>query len=160
MESYPRSMDAMKTLDTHNYSHSIWMSIPREQCLERLLLFVKGVVEYIFGMYIGFAIGWLIGLWAGQSYVDHFEPVYLDDFRQVFYWKAIPCIFAKYGAMIGLTAGVMTIAIINGALLNQRIISLYEKGINLNDMARLLGKSIGQIERRVNKLAQKRRITS
>jgi len=68
--------------------------------------------------------------------------------------------FAGYGALIGLTIGVLTIAIINDTLLNQKVTSLFENKItNPNEIARLLDKSVGQIERVIKKMVRKERIS-
>jgi NhaP-type Na+/H+ or K+/H+ antiporter len=110
------------------------------------------VVEYAFGMHIGYAIGWVIGLYVGHFYVEHFEPVYLDDLSQLSYWRLAPYIFARNGAMIGVVVGMIAIAVINNKSLNQRVASLYKDGIdNPNDIAHLLGESVGQIERKMNR---------
>lgn len=159
MESYSESLGAMKQFDTANSLYSFWNNISKDQLLDRLLFFAKTVVEYAFGMHIGLSIGWLIGFYVGRSYVGYFEPVYLDDLGQLSYWRLMPYEFAGNGAMIGMAAGVIAIAIINNKLLNQRVVSLYKKGsTNPNEIARLLGKSVGQIERKINKLTKEEKI--
>ena len=70
-------------------------NITKEQLLDRLLFFVKVVVEYVFGMYMGYTIGWLIGLFVGNSYIEHYEPVYLDDLSQLSSWRLLPYEFAR-----------------------------------------------------------------
>jgi len=159
MESYIKPLGVKKQLDPSNSLYSLWISISKEQLLDKLLLFVRVVVEYAFGMEIGYVTGWVIGLYAGHSYVEHFEPVYLDDLSQLSsllsYWRSMPYIFAPYGAMIGVAIGVITIAVINNKLLNHRVTSLYKKGItNSNDIARHLCESVGQIERKMNRLVK------
>ena len=81
--------------------------------LDKLLIFIKVVVEYAFGTHIGYAIGWVIGLYVGHSYVEHFEPVYLEDLSQLSYWRLAPYIFARNGAVIGVALGMIAIAVIN-----------------------------------------------
>jgi hypothetical protein len=72
----------------------------------------------------------------------------------------VPYIFARYGAMIGVTLGIIAIAAINNKLLNQRVTSLYKEGItNTNNIARLLCESVGQIEKIMNRLAKEGRIS-
>ena len=159
MKSYSESLSVMKCFGTGKSLHSLWNNISKEQLLNKLLFLVKAVVEYAFGMHIGFAIGWLIGLYVGHSYVGHFEPVYLDDLDQLYYWRLVPYEFARNGAMIGMAIGVIAIAIINNDLLNQRITSLHKNGItNPNDIAQLLSKRIGKIDRKMNRLVKKGRI--
>jgi len=160
MEDYAKSMDITKQSCNRRSLNSPWINISTWQLLDRLLFFVTPTVEYILGMHIGFAFGWLIGLWAGHSYVKHFEPVYFDDISQLSFWREAPYIFAKHGALTGLAIGVIAIAIINGMLINQRVTSLFEKKItNPNEISRLLDKSVGQIERKMNKLVKKGRIS-
>lgn len=159
MESYSESLGVKRQFDTSNSLHSLWNNISKEQWLDKLLFFVKAVVEYAFGIYVGYTLGWLIGLCVGHSYVGHFEPVYLDDLGQLSYWRLMPYEFAGNGAMIGMAVGVIAIAVINNKLLNQRVTSLYKNGItNPNDIAQLLGKSIGKIETKMNRLVKKGRI--
>jgi NhaP-type Na+/H+ or K+/H+ antiporter len=81
--------------------------------LDKLLIFIKVVVEYAFGTHIGYALGWVIGLYVGHFYVEHFEPVYLDDLSQLSYWRLAPYIFARNGAVIGAAIGILVIAVIN-----------------------------------------------
>lgn len=160
MDSYAKSINSTKECKTNNSSCAFWIIAPIERLLDKLLFFVKPAVEYIFGMHIGIAFGWLIGLWAGHSYVEHFEPPYLDDFSRLSYWREAPDIFAEHGALIGLAIGVIVIDIINGALLSQRVTSLFEKNItNPKEIARLLDKSVGQIERTIYKLDKKGKIS-
>ncbi|MHC4684094.1 MAG: hypothetical protein ACYTEW_07255 [Planctomycetota bacterium] len=156
MESYIKPLGVKKQFDPSNYLYLLWINISK--------IFIKVVVEYAFGMHIGYAIGWVIGLYAGHSYVEHFEPVYLDDLSQLSsllsYWRSMPDIFSRHGAMIGVAIGVIAIAVINNKLLNQRVTSLYKEGItNSNNIARLLGESVGQIERKINRLVKEGRIS-
>jgi hypothetical protein len=127
---------------------------------DRVLFFIKAVVEYSFGMYIGAIAGGLLGRYAGNVYVTHFEPVYLYDFNELQQWGLIPYEFAGNGAVIGVVAGVIAVAIINSILLSQRIVSLYQKGITEpRDIAQAFGKSARLIGRKINRLAKKGKIT-
>ena len=135
MESYVKSMSIIKgTLfckkiakwipiqpRTGGSLHSLSSGISKGQLLDRLLLIIMPAIEYIFGMHMGFALGWLTGLCAGHSYVEHFEPVYLDDLNQLSFWTAAPNTFAWYGAIIGSTIGAIAIVIINTRFLNQKV---------------------------------------
>jgi hypothetical protein len=112
------------------------------------------------GMHLGFAFGWLIGLCAGHVYVNHFEPLYINDLTELAFWTAAPNMFARYGALAGLVIGILTILIINNQLLNRRIIKLCEKGItDPGQIGRFLDCSSGKIERKMTKLARKGRIS-
>jgi hypothetical protein len=138
-----------------NPSNSLWISIPICRLLDRLLLFIRPIVEYVFGMHIGFAFGWLFGLVAGHYYVNHFEPVYLEDLNQFSFWNAVPNMFARCGALAGLMIGVIAIFIINSKLLNQNVAALYEQGITKpSKIAQLLDKNVGQIKRKMNTLVR------
>ena len=86
-------------------------NISKEQLLDKLLFFIKAIVEYIFGTYMGYTIGWLMGLFVGNSYIEHFEPVYLDDLSQLSYWRLLPYEFARNIAIIGSIMGVITIIV-------------------------------------------------
>jgi hypothetical protein len=160
METCVKSVSIIKQPVNDGCSNSLPINISIWRLLDRLLFFIKPVAEYALGMHIGFAFGWLFGLVAGHIYVRHFEPVYLDDLNQLSYWTAAPNVFAEYGALTGLIIGVISIVIINGRLLDQRIITLCENGINNpNRIARLLDKNVSQIKRRMNKLAKTGRIS-
>jgi len=161
MDSYVESIGSIEKFDTRKSLHLLNINISAEWFLDRLLCFIKTIVEYALGIHLGYAIGWLIGLWIGHTYVEHFEPAYFDDLSQLSYWRLAPNIFAKNGAMIGIAIGVIAIVIVNNKLLNQRITSSYKNGCtNPNNIARLLGKSAGQIERKINKLIEKGKILS
>jgi hypothetical protein len=127
---------------------------------DRVLFFIKAVMEYAFGMYIGVIVGRLLGQHVGNVYVTHFEPVYLYDFSELERWGLIPYEFAGNGAIIGAVAGVIMVAIINTNLLNQRIASLYQSGVTEpKDIARAFGKYDRQIRNRIDKLTKKGKIT-
>lgn len=159
METCAKSVSITKQPYNDDRSNSLRINISTWQILDRLLFYIKPVAEYAFGMHIGFAFGWLFGLVAGHIYVKHFEPVYLDNLNQLSFWTAAPDVFARYGALTGLITGVIAIVIINSKLLNQRIMTLCEKGINNpNQIARLLDESTGQIKSKMNKLAKTGRI--
>ncbi|MDT8300370.1 MAG: hypothetical protein RQ760_02730 [Sedimentisphaerales bacterium] len=85
--------------------------------LDKLFIFIEVVVEYVCGIHIGYAIGWLIGLYVGNAYVEHFEPVYLDDLSQLSSllsrWRLEPYIFARNGAMIGVAVVMVAIALVH-----------------------------------------------
>jgi len=142
--------------NTDSPSHSTSIDVPIVPLFDRLLSFVEGVVEYAFGMHIGFAVGWLLGWYGGNLYVEHFEPAYfsgLNEFRQ---WSLMPYGLAKTGAIIGAVAGAITIAVLTRKLLRTRIVSLYKKEvIKPEDIARVIGKNERQIQRVINKLAKK-----
>jgi hypothetical protein len=127
---------------------------------DKLLFLIKPIAEYALGMHIGFALGWLIGLCAGHFYVNHFEPLYLDDLNKLAFWTAVPHTFAKYGALTGPIIGILAILKINSNLLNEEIIKLYEKGVtNPTQIARLLDSNLNKIQRKMSKLAEKGKIS-
>jgi hypothetical protein len=103
----------IKQFDAGNSLHSFWINISKEQLLDKLLAFIEVVVEYALGTHIGYALGWVIALYVGHSYVEHFEPVYLDDLSQLSYWRTAPYIFARNGALIGVAVGMIVIALIH-----------------------------------------------
>ena len=99
MGSCTKSANAKKKFDIANYSFSSIVNISRGRFLDRLISFIKVIVEYAFGIQIGFGIGWLIGYFLGCSYVKHFKPVYLDDLIQLSQWRLTPYEFAINGAI-------------------------------------------------------------
>lgn len=104
-------MGGKKHFDCSDPSLLYRIRISKEQLFDKLLGIVKVVVEYAFGMHIGYAIGWVIGLYAGYTYVEHFEPVYMDDLSKLSYWRLAPYVFARNGAFIGVAVGMIAIAI-------------------------------------------------
>ncbi len=137
-------------------ANSLRVNILTGQLLDRLLSFIKPIAEYAFGIHIGFAFGWLIGLCAGHFYVNHYEPLYPDDLNELAFWAAAPHIFAKYGALTGLIIGILVIRIINRKLLKQGIIELCENRItNPAQIARLLDINLSTIKRKMIELAEK-----
>ena len=148
-----------KKCNTDNSLHLPSVKISAEKFLDKLLFTLKWVIEYTFGMHIGFAIGWLLGLCVGKVYVEHFRSVSLDDLSQLSNWRPLSHEFAKNAAIIGVVVGVIVIAIINSKLLSQRVIFLHKNGsTDPKDIAQALGKSTRQIERKIGKLIKKGRI--
>ena len=96
-----------------NSLHLFRINISKKQLLDKLLILLKVVVEYAFGMHIGYAVGWIIGLYVGQFYVEHFEPVYFEDLSRLDYWRLAPYMFARNSAMIGVVVGMISIAVVN-----------------------------------------------
>jgi hypothetical protein len=96
---------------------SFWIGVSKGRLLDRLLLTAGFVAEYALGIHIGYAIGWVTGLYAGRIYAEHFGPVYLEDLSQLSsllsYWGSVPYVFARNGAYIGAALGVIAIAIIH-----------------------------------------------
>lgn len=117
MERCSEAIGMMEKFDfgSHNTdgsSHSTSINVPIVPLFDRLLCFIEGAVEYAFGMHIGFAVGWLLGWYGGNVYVEHFEPVYFSDLNQIRQWSLMPYGFAKTAATIGAVAGTITIAVL------------------------------------------------
>ena len=115
-ERHVRQSDINKQLVPGNSLHLLKFEIS-QQLIDKLLSFMDMIVEYAFGTSIGYALGWVVGFYTGRFYVDHFEPVYLNDLSQLSsmlaYWGSVPQIFAQKGALIGMILGVITIAVIH-----------------------------------------------
>ena len=159
MESCAELVDMTKKFNTGNTLHLLSVNVSIEKFLDKLLFTLKWIIEYTFGMHIGLGIGWMLGLCVGKVYVEHLEPVYFDDLNQLSHWRLLPYEFAKNAAIIGVVVGVIVIAIINTKLFSQRVIFLHQKGsTDFKDIARVLGKSTRQIERKIGKLIKKGRI--
>jgi len=107
----------IKQFDISSSLHSFRINTSKERLLDKLFIFIEVVVEYVCGIHIGYAIGWLIGLFVGNTYVEHFEPVYLEDLGQLSsllsHWRLAPYIFARNGAMIGIAVVILAIALIH-----------------------------------------------
>ena len=156
MESFVEAIGTAERLNTANSTDFAGFNASASQLFEKLLSSAKAVAEYAFGMYIGYVIGWLLGLYAGKVYVGHFEPVYLSDLGEIRLWEIMPYGFARDGAIIGVVAGAIAIAIINSKLLRQRVVHLCEKGVTEpKDISQVMGKSERQIQKVISRLAKK-----
>lgn len=143
--------------NSHKILHLVRLDVSKKQLSSRLLPFVEAIVEYSFGMYMGAAIGFLLGWYAGSVYVEHFEPVYFSDLSEIRQWSRIPYEFAGNGKLVGAAAGAIMIMLINSLLLAQKIVSLYEKEVtDPKDIARALGMNVRKIQKRISKLAKKK----
>jgi len=145
-----------------NKNNRLSLGLKKFKEITRLALVLEAIetiTEYVFGMALGSATGWLTGLCVGNAYVEHFEPVYMDDLSELSRWRLMPYEFAKDVAIIGLVVGAIVIALINSKLLSQRVASLYEKEVmGLKDIAQALGRSERQIQKVIKKLTPKRKI--
>ena len=128
--------------------------------LASVLYVIEAVTEYVLGMALGSATGWLTGLCVGNTYVEHFEPAYyMDDLSELSHWNFMPYEFAKDGATVGLVLGVIAIVFINSKLLSRKVASLYEKeATEPKEIAQTLGRSERQIQKIIEKLVPKRRV--
>ena len=100
-------------------SHAGGIGISRSALFDQLLIFIKELLEHIFGMHIGFAVGWLLGWCAGNIYADLYEPLCFSGLSALRQWRLIPCEFAKYGAILGLIGGAILVALITRKSLRQ-----------------------------------------
>lgn len=112
---------------SRNYSHSTDVYVSIVAVLDRLLFAVRGIVEYAFGMHIGFAIGWLLGLWTGNIYTEECEPVYFSGWSELRRWELMPYEFAGCGAIIGVIVGAIVIAVVNSRSSSHKAAALHEK---------------------------------
>ena len=163
MESYAKATVVIKELTTTPYNSENafrLLTFQTRQFLALLLFLTKTVVEYCVGVYIGAAVGWVLGWHAGNYYAERFNGPYYCNFSElvqiITQLSQIPYEFARNGKLIGAVIGIITIAIINSKLLTQRIVSLYKKEITESiDIARVLGKNVRHIQRKINKLKKK-----
>jgi len=161
MDSYVESVGVMKKFDTRKSLHSLSVNISAERFLDRSLFFIKTTLEYALGMHLGYAAGWILGWYTGNVYAENFEPLHFRDLNEFWQWELVPNEFARNGAIIGVAVGAIVITIINNKLLKQRVIFLHKKGnTDPKDIAQALGKRVGQIERKMNKLIEKGKILS
>lgn len=152
MQITTKTLNFRRLLDIDNCARLICDIALNGQLFDTMLYSVKPVLEYTFGMYVGYFSGWLLGLWIGQSYVEYFAPAYLIDLGQLPYWKLLPYGFARHTGIAAAIGGVIAVAIINNRILNDRIISLYKSGTtHPHDIAEALGKGEELIERKLDK---------
>jgi hypothetical protein len=108
---------------TFNSPDSVSSDVQAVPILDKFLFLIEPVMDYAFGIFMGYILGWLAGLRAGFIYVEHYEPVYFETISLLSKWRLMPYEFAKNGAVIGIVAGIIAITIINRTLLNRKIIS-------------------------------------
>lgn len=106
---------------TFNSSDSVPSGVQAVAISDKLLFLFESVVDYAFGIFMGYTLGWLAGLWVGLTYVEHYRPVYFETISLLSRWRLMPYEFAKNGAVIGVVAGIIAIKIINGILLSRKI---------------------------------------
>lgn len=92
--------------------HAGDISILRTVHFDQLLIFIKELMEHVFGMHIGFVVGGLFGFCAGNIYADSYKPLFCSGLSELRQWRLMPYEFAKYGAIIGLIGGAILIALI------------------------------------------------
>lgn len=164
MENYAEGVGITETSDVGSdksdiSSHLASINVSIIRLLHRLLLFIKGMVEYFFALYIGAVIGWLSGFCTGNVYVEHLKPAYFSDLNELSRWEIMPYCLAKNGTVAGVIGGAIVIAIINSRLLIHRVVSLYEKQVtHPKEIAASLGKSERRVQKVINKLAKKGKI--
>ena len=164
METCAETVGMMEkiTVGSHNisnFSHLTSIDVPTVSLFDRVLFFVKPIVEYAFGVYMGFVVGWLLGLYVGNIYAEQFKPVYFSDLTELRQWMLMPYDLARYAAFIGTIAGVIIIAIINSKLFSRRVLALYEEEITEpKDIARRLGRGERQVQRAIHSLAEEGKI--
>ena len=112
-----QTIDVMDKIDAGSYSNdggsdADGINIPRAASLDRWLIFIKELLEHIFGMHIGFAVGWLSGWCAGKIYADLYEPLFFSGLSEFNQWRLIPCEFAEYGATLGLIGGAILVMLL------------------------------------------------
>lgn len=153
MHVYHKSLNFKKLLDIDSCFHLLCDIVISERLFDTLLFSVKPILEYAFGICIGYVVGWAIGLFIGESYAEYFAPAFLVDLGQLSYWRLLPYGFARTAGITVAIIGVLVVALINDRLLNERVISLYRSGTtDPQDIARTLGESVGLIERKMDKL--------
>lgn len=108
---------------TLNSRDSVSSGVQAVPILDKLLFLIRPVVDYAFGIFMGYILGWLAGYRAGFIYVEHYRPVYFETISLLTKWRLMPYEFAKNGAVIGIVAGIIIITIINSTLLNRKITS-------------------------------------
>jgi hypothetical protein len=164
METRAETVGMMEkiTVGSHNisnFSHLTSIDVPTVPFIDRVLFFIKPIVEYAFGVYMGFVIGWLLGLCLGNIYAEQFKPLYFSNLNELRQWMLMSYDFARCTAFIGTIAGAIIIAIINSKLFSRRVLALYEAEVTKpKNIARRLGKSEIQTQRVINKLAKKGKI--
>jgi hypothetical protein len=121
--------------------------------LDKALMLIAAVVEYLFVMHIGVVIGWLIGLCVGNIYFNHFSA---EDYSKAFVLTkqgVIPYAFTKNGAITGILVSIIALAVINKRLFLREVASFYAKGVTSSvEVARRLGYSVWRVERTMRRL--------
>ena len=139
-----KNLSSLHLPNLSNYIHCLWHG---------MLIFIKAALEYALGVHIGAAVGYTIGLQIGSLYVEFFKPAYLSGFDEIEQWLGLPYVFAVYGVILGVIAGSVVIAIINGRLLRQGVAALYEQGVtDPEDIARTLIKPKWEVQRAIENL--------
>lgn len=73
---------------------------------------IEKIIEFVFGITIGAAIGWYGGKVVGGLYARYFEPAHMPNMEEVMRWWTMPLSFAKEGILIGAIGGILMIVLI------------------------------------------------
>jgi hypothetical protein len=165
-EGYSIGADLMEesAVSSHNASnckHLSRVDASKGRFLDRFLFCAKPIAEYAFGIHMGFAAGWLLGVFAGSIYAEYSPPEDFCKVCTVSQWGVIAHEFVINGAVLGVVTGVIGVSIINGKLLKQRVLCLWKKGIrDPQEISRILCKSETQITKLISKLMQTRELSA
>jgi len=123
----------------------------------RVLYLLQTIVGYTFVVCLGFAVGWLLGGHIGSIHAENIRhTINFLDFSQLRQWQDIPRTFARTGAAAGVIICLAAARIMEVIYLNRTIIYLCKKRPSEPaDIANILGTSVRQIRRRMNRLAGK-----
>ncbi len=123
----------------------------------RILYLLQTIVGYTFMVCLGLGAGRLLGGYIGSIHAENIRhTINFLDFSQLRQWQDIPRTFAKTGAAAGVIICLAAARIVEAIYLDRTIISLCkEKPSKPADIANILGTSVRQIRRRMNRLAGK-----
>ena len=78
--------------------------------IDKLLFLIEIVLEYIFMMHIGAAIGYVVGKYFGYVHVEHSQPIFSPESTTRL--LLAPYRFAVYGAIIGAIFAMMVMTVL------------------------------------------------
>lgn len=91
--------------------------------IDGLLEVIEVIVDTFVVMSVGTIVGWLFGLYAGNIYVRHCQPVYASAYfslSEISEWALKPGMMANKGAYIGAAVGATIVLVIWGMLCCQK----------------------------------------
>jgi len=103
-----------------NPSGIVSREFPADSFLDKLLFLIEPVVDYAFGIFIGYVLGRLAGFWAGFIYSKHYEPVYMENLSELSFWRIMPYEFAKSGSVVGVIVVIIALKIVNSIIFRRK----------------------------------------
>ena len=107
MNALTESFNVFEDIGVNNNPLSSNLNIPTQWLVDKFLSLAELIIEFIFGMHVGAAFGYIAGKIAVMVYTRYAGHM---SFSEAETWRIIPFSFGIYGAVAGFN--IMTILIV------------------------------------------------